>query len=277
MKKEGFDVRIVSYEHIHSIKPKDKKALIDAINPKPNEKILDAFCGYGAVGKDCLEREKKLDLYFEDESGVQIKRAKENLPNIPKNRFSSNSFIKNDFKKEFFDKVVIKMGLHEIPKKQQLEVSKEAYRILKPDGKLIIWDIMLNKETQKLFQDIIRKKDELAGFDMLVRERYFFREDEFLETMKKAKFSKIKEFHTIDYRFSSKKRLEQELHNSLKRLQELNEFIRKKFTEKLKKSLKYKDLGDDIQFNIIKKIYVMEKIFQLKKKVKLRKILQSIG
>ncbi|MBU2576473.1 MAG: class I SAM-dependent methyltransferase [Nanoarchaeota archaeon] len=259
MKKEGFDVRVVSYEHIHNIQPEDEEAMIKAINPKPKEKVLDAFCGYGAVGRNCLEKEPKIDLWLNDESEVQIKRAKNNLSKIPKNHFICSEFEEANFLNSSFDKVIIKMGLHEVPKNEQLIVAKKVFRILKPKGKFIVWDIMLTKETQLLWQEIIRKKDELSGFDMLVKERYFFREDEFLSNMKKAGFKKIKEFRIVKYRFSSRKRLEQELHNDKKRLEQLNEFIRKKFPDNLKKKLNYNDLGDDVQFNTIKKIFVMGK------------------
>lgn len=259
MVKAGFDKRIVSYEYIHSTSPEDEEALLNAINPQPNEKILDAFCGYGAVGKYCLEREPSIDLWLNDKSEVQIKRAKENLKNVSENHFILGHFPNVKFDKSSFDKVVIKMGLHEVQKEEQLKVAKKVFEILKPNGRFVIWDIMLKKEFQKLWQDIIRKKDELAGFDMLVKERYFFREDEFLENMKKAGFTKIKEFHIVNYRFSSLKRLKQELHNDKKRLEQLNDYIRKRFPENLKKTLKYEDKGDDIQLSITKKIYVMEK------------------
>jgi ubiquinone/menaquinone biosynthesis C-methylase UbiE len=259
MKKEGFDKRIVFYEHIHSINPKDEGALINAIDPKSNEKILDAFCGYGAVAKNILVKEPDAELWLNDESEVQIKRAINNLPNIPKSRFVICNFLKNKFEKEYFDKVVMKMGLHEVSKKLQLEVVKQVYKILKPTGKFIVWDIMLDNKTQRLFQETIRKKDELAGYDMLVRERYFFKEKEFLETIKKAGFTKTKEFYIINYRFSSRKRLEAELHNNKLLLDNLNQYIRKIFPENLKNALKYEDKKDDIQFNIIKKIFVIEK------------------
>lgn len=259
MRKEGFDVRIVSYEHIHSIDSKDEKAMLDAINPRPNQKILDAFCGYGAVGKNCLLRESNINLYLDDESEVQIKRARENLPQIPKNHFSTESFPKSHFENNFFDTIVIKMGLHEVRKDEQLKVLKDFLRILKPEGKVIVWDIMLNKNNQTLFQDIIRKKDELAGFDMLIKERYFFREEEFLDNVIRAGFTKIKDFHTINYRFSSRKRLESELKNDMNLLKKLNDYIRKRFPEQLRETLKYSDLGEDVRFNVIKKIYIINK------------------
>ncbi|KKR05950.1 MAG: Methyltransferase type 11 [Parcubacteria group bacterium GW2011_GWC2_39_14] len=257
--KHGFDIRIVSYEHIHSIHKKDWNKLLKAINPQPNEIILDGMCGYGAVGKRILEKENSAKLFLLDESKVQMKRAEANLPEVPKKNFTISSLPKSNFKKEFFDKIVIKMGLHEVPKKEQVNIAKEVSRILKPKGKFIVWDIMLNNKTQSLFQDIIRKKDELSEFDMLTKERYFFKEDEFLKTMREATFSKITEFHTINYKFSSRKRLESELHNDKKKLNLLNEFIRKRFPKELKQPLDFKDNGDDIQFMITKKIYIMTK------------------
>ncbi len=259
MGKEGFDLRIVSYEHIHSIKPEDKKALIEAIDLRPNEKILDAFCGYAAIGQSCLEREPAIELWLNDESEVQLSRAKENVPEVQKNHFVLGSFPTVPFEHSFFDKIVIKMGLHEVSKPDQPRVAKKARDILKEKGMLVIWDIMLNEDTQVLFQDIIRKKDELAGFHRLAKERYFFREDEFLQTMKEAGFSKIQEFHVMTYRFSSIKRLEQELNNDRIRLKQLNEFIRKRFPDALRQRLHYEEKGEDTQFNVTKKIYIMEK------------------
>jgi 16S rRNA G1207 methylase RsmC len=81
---QGFDNRIVSYEEIHSIDPEDFKKLIDAIDPKSSEAILDAMCGYGAVGKAILEKAPKANVFFLDESEMQIKRAKENVPQVSK-------------------------------------------------------------------------------------------------------------------------------------------------------------------------------------------------
>ncbi len=156
---QGFDNRIVSYEHIHSISPKDFEKLIDAINPQEGETILDAMCGYGAVSKAVIKRQLKSNLFLIDESSIQIQRAIENLPTLTEPCFVVDSLPHDSFKNEFFDKIVVKMGLHEVSLSQHREVLKEFYRILKPEGRVVVWDIMLTDETQTLFQDIIRKKD----------------------------------------------------------------------------------------------------------------------
>jgi len=255
---KGFDKRIVSYERLHSIKPEDFQILIDAISPKIGEVILDAMCGYGAVGKAVLEKEPKSEVYFLDESSVQLERAIANVQNVDNDHFILDSLPHDNFQDDFFDTVVIKMGLHEVSLTKHLEILKELKRILKPDGKVVVWDIMLNDSTQELFQAIIRKKDELAGFDLLMEERYFFREDEFIKNAKWAGFENRKDYHTISYRFSSLQRLEQELGADREKLKQLNEFIRDRFNEDLKEKLNYEDLGDDIRFTVTKKIYILK-------------------
>lgn len=256
--KRGFDKRLVFYEHIHNIRPKDEKALVDAINPRPKEKILDAFCGYGSVSKNCLKKEKEVEMWLNDESPVQIDRARKNLPLLPSSRFILGDFLKSNFNQKF-DKVVIKMGLHEVSKENQIKILKKSSKILRPRGRLIIWDIMLNHDTQKLFQDVIREKDRLAKFDSLVKNRYFFREDEFIDNLKKAGFAKIKEFHKMNYQFSSLKRLESEFNGNEPSLEKFNSYIKKIFPEDLKKQLKYSERGQDCQFTITKKIFVVQK------------------
>ncbi len=257
--KHGHDKRIVSYEYIHNISPEDWTKFKEATNPQPNETILDGMCGYGSAGKIILEKERSINLFLLDNSKTQIERAKKNLPQIQDDHFYIDSLSKSIFEKEFFNKVIIKMGLHEMPAEEQLKTIQEVYKILKIDGQLIIGDVILNDDNQSLIQNIIRKKDELSGFDTLTEARYFFREDELLNNIKKANFSKIKELHVIDYVFSSKKILDSEFNNDEKKLDSFNKFIRERFPEKLKKSLKFQDDGNNIEFIIPKKIFVITK------------------
>lgn len=200
--KNGFDKRVVNYEEIHGIQEVDSASLVEAVDPKPGQAILDAMCGYGAAAKGVLEREPGVQVYLMDESPVQLNRARTGLPCISEEYFFEKSIIYSEFPSSFFDTVVIKMGIHEVPKDDQGKVFNEVRRILKPEGKLVVWDIMLpNPQTQELFQKIIRKKDELAGYELLALNRYFFTEEEFLRNAKNAGFNTITEKHVINYQF----------------------------------------------------------------------------
>ncbi len=178
-----------------------------------------------------------------------------------------DDYVKGNFKKILADarkiplendsvnKVVVKMGIHEVPRKDQQLIVDEIFRILRKGGIVSIWDVMpLKKDEQILFQRVIRKKDELAGFDTLVKNRYFYREDEIKANLKKAGFSKIKLFSPISYRLSTEKRLDEEFGGDKKKLEKWNDFIRKLIPKNAKKRLHYIDKGNTIKLTFRKAI-----------------------
>ena len=55
-------------------------------------------------------------------------------------KFSFQNIEKTNFKSNSFDVVTISFGLHEIPLENRYNVIKEAYRLLKKNGKFIILD-----------------------------------------------------------------------------------------------------------------------------------------
>lgn len=79
-----------------------------------------------------------------------------------------------------------------------------------------------------------------------------------MKNAKEAGFKTIQEFHPIAYRFSSQRRLESELGGDIKKLEQLNTYIRERFTPTLKEKLNFEDLGDDIHFNATKKIFILK-------------------
>jgi ubiquinone/menaquinone biosynthesis C-methylase UbiE len=44
MLENSYEKRVVRYEHIHSIDPKDFDALVKIIDPQTGQKILDICC-----------------------------------------------------------------------------------------------------------------------------------------------------------------------------------------------------------------------------------------
>jgi ubiquinone/menaquinone biosynthesis C-methylase UbiE len=213
--KGGFDDRIVDFRVVHNHKPEDIKAFVELIDAKPNDVILDGMDGYGAVARDILDVAEakgfKPEIYTVDESIVQVERARKNIPDIEPKHVVQADIRKTPFEDEMFDTVIIKMGIHELPKEAQPDILKEVTRVLKPKGKFITWELSFPDEvTQKIFQDIIRKKDELAGFDRLVENRYFPRQDELLKLFQDAGLENVEVAHKVDAKLSLRVR-EQEL------------------------------------------------------------------
>lgn len=276
--KKGFDDRIVRYEQIHKVKDEYYQALINAIGPREGEVIFEGCAGYADVSKHIIEVTKdfqnKPEIYLIDESAVQMKRASAEL-NLPEDHMILGDVRKTGMPAEKFNKAVIKMGVHELPKDEQPKVFSEMYRILKPEGKFVIWELSLNKATQKAFQDILRKKDELAGFDIMVKNRYFQRHDELQKLFEDAGFKDVKDEYNIRYVFDPKGRFEelisrdrQEMlsekgtlsendENELrlraqKRVTALISYIRERVTDEMKDEIEYKDLGDNIEMTFDK-------------------------
>lgn len=199
--KAGFDDRIVDFSVIHNHKPEDVEAFVKIIDAKPGQIILDGMDGYGSVAKEILKKTGDLhpEIYTVDESSVQVERARHNIPHAEQHHIIQSDIRKTPFEDSKFDIVVIKMGIHELPKDEQIKVVREMYRVLKPGGKFVTWELsFLDSETQKAFQDIIRKKDELAGFEKLVANRYFPRRDELLGLLSEAGFIDTSVAHHVD-------------------------------------------------------------------------------
>lgn len=125
--KRGFDDRIVKYEYIHGNQQSDFQNMITAIDPKETDIILDGCGGYMDISKRILNQfinnDRKPEIYVWDESSVQLERAKaENI--LPEDHLLQGDIIDISFPDNMFDKVVVKMGMHEIP----LEKQKIAFQ-----------------------------------------------------------------------------------------------------------------------------------------------------
>lgn len=271
--RRGYDIRIVPYEEIHSIRNEDFGALVRAVDAQDGDWILDAGSGYGAVTREILLRNPGKTLRFcnLDLCSVQIERGIKELSD----RFGA-SFVRSAicFKQDSilhpvgcddsaFDKVVAKMVIHEIPRAYQAPAIQGLYRLLKPGGKLVVWDLMLDEDTQGFFQEVIKKKDKLAGFDSLARYRYFLREQEWVELLKEAGFQQIKKEADVYYELHTDKRLFRELGGDLQKLEKWHAFIReqaKLIPGRVLEKLRYADFGHDITFVPPKAIYSAVKV-----------------
>lgn len=280
-KHKGFDDRIIRYELVHKIEDKDFESLISAIDPQPNQTILDGCSGYGEVAKRIIDTTAhhsfRPEVYLFDESSVQLERAKHNLPDLDADHIAQGDIRHTGFTDNTFDTAVIKMGIHELPKDEQIKVLQEMFRIIKPNGKFVTWELALDKDNQVIFQDIIRKKDELAGFNQLVTNRYFPRLDELHSLLEQAGFENVEDFHTIWYQPSTWDRREELVSKEHKELLEqkgvlseedienlrqlgeqrataLADYVRQRIPEELREKMKYKDTGNNVQFEVRKMI-----------------------
>lgn len=272
-----FDSRVIEYEKVHHITDEQVDTLRDVVDVQFGLKILDGCAGYGSVTKWIMTGTdvsvaSTCQFHVFDDSSVQIERAKENLKEFKNVEYTVGDIKSLPYEDNSFDVVVIKMGLHENPKPVQQQIVTEVFRVLKPGGKFVVWELYLNKLTQPIFQAFMHKKDELAGFDALAQNRYFPRGDEIRDTLTNSGFKNYIEHSIFNPVLSTKVRLGEMISRELKesgkenpdedlikvggeRVDALNTFFRENLTDEQKKIVDFKDSGDDITlYNIDKAI-----------------------
>jgi ubiquinone/menaquinone biosynthesis C-methylase UbiE len=217
-------------------------------------KILDAMCGNGVISKE-LSKKDNVELYLLDNSSFQIDLAKKSIKNA---KFFVGSILNTPFENDFFDRIILRNGIHEIPEDKQEILYKELFRILKKGGLFLNWATLLTKNNREVYTDIVRMKDKIAGFRDLVKNRYFVTKEEFLELIKNSGFEKINFIDFgLDYHFSTKRWCEVDFKGNEEKLKEFNRGIR---NLNLKNSgLNIKDFEEDIQIIVPAMISIAKK------------------
>ena len=254
---EGWNKRNVRYEEIHGFSPENLELLASSLHLSDGQTYLDLMSGYGAVTKavldHCQSRGISVKPILVDSSKEQLARSIAEVPaDFPRlcEDVRSLSLLNCSV-----DRISIKMGLHEVPRKDQYRVIEQAYRVLKPAGEVAIWELMFKDHTEQLtFQAIIHEKNRLAGFYDMALNRYLPREEEVRDYLGSAGFEKIELVKEIPYRFSSEKRLHAEFGGDESKLAEWNDFIRAVVSPHARSTIDFIDNGRTIEATFRKAI-----------------------
>lgn len=117
------------YDHKHDFVSKYGEDLIEILNPKPGEEILDLGCGTGDLADKISG--KGAHVTGIDSSKEMIEAARQKFPSIDFEIQSAASF---SFNKKF-DAVFSNAALHWISEKEK--VVKQVYECLKPGGRFV--------------------------------------------------------------------------------------------------------------------------------------------
>lgn len=135
--KDDYNIIAAKFSSTRQYLPNDITVLKKYV--KNNDKILDLGCGNGRLVK--LFYGLKIDYIGIDVSKKLLKIATQKYPNY---KFLQFNGLKLPFKKESFDNVYCLAVFHHIPsEKYRLKFLSEIYRVLKPNGLLIltVWNL----------------------------------------------------------------------------------------------------------------------------------------
>ena len=170
------------------------------------ERILDLGCGQGRLLE--IMKNQDIDYVGVDASEKLIGITKKNYPNF---RFQVADALNLPFPDNYFDKVFSIRVLHHFPSKEfRLRFLKEARRVLKPKGLLIltvwnVWGCKDRKNLLRLIKSAFRKIIGLSKLDFgdtfipwgkkILRYYHYFTKNELKNLVKKSGF-KIKKIWT---------------------------------------------------------------------------------
>ena len=144
------------YFHPFKTNPFKRDSMLNEMNyqvlrrlelPKTNAILADLGCGMGGTMRYALKKYEKLQAFGVTLSNFQVAQGNELLKNqegiILKENYTNTSFKSNNF-----DGVTaIESFCHS---GHSIHAFKEAYRILKPNGNLVIADAFVKKDEDKL-------------------------------------------------------------------------------------------------------------------------------
>lgn len=145
--QEDYNLIAEDYARTRAFIPEDIKNLGEYT--REGERVLDSGCANGRFFE--VLRNKNVDYFGIDISERLIEIAKKNYSEA---KFQVAGALNLPFPANFFDKVYSISVLHNIPLKNlRLQYLREAKRVLKPEGLLIlrVWDFWKRKEGWQLF------------------------------------------------------------------------------------------------------------------------------
>jgi demethylmenaquinone methyltransferase/2-methoxy-6-polyprenyl-1,4-benzoquinol methylase len=114
-----------------------RQSIVDRVDPRPGEKIIDICCGTGTLTIMLAERlAGEGEVVGLELSGAQLRVARE------KKRHQGLTFLEGDaqklpFENGYFDKGIVCGALHEMPGVVRREVLSETHRVIRPGGRMV--------------------------------------------------------------------------------------------------------------------------------------------
>ncbi len=119
-----------------------RKAVLEALAPKPEERILDIGCGTGSLLALIKQQEPRARLFGIDPDPEIVAKAKSKLDDAGDIEVINDmgDALDRHFEPDSLDAVVITLVLHQVPVGGKEAIIHTAFRALKPGGRLIIGD-----------------------------------------------------------------------------------------------------------------------------------------
>lgn len=168
--------------------------IVDSAEIDDNQSLLEVMCGSAVLSSKIKEQYANARSYILDFSIGMLNVASDNLLKI------QASVIGMPFSDDVFDRIFLRNGLFDLPKRLQIAALKEIKRIIKKEGIFILQTHYTTSETREVLNNIVNAKDRIAGqYQDMGKEtpRYFALMEEIEGWLLKVGF-KFKRIHQFE-------------------------------------------------------------------------------
>jgi ubiquinone/menaquinone biosynthesis C-methylase UbiE len=145
------------------------RAVLQSINPQKGTAILDVGCGTGILLRQLLRLDRSLSLSGVDIAAGMVKMAQMKLGKSVKiQRGSANNL---PYRENSFDFVTCATSFHHYARPDNS--LREMWRVLKPEGKLVVLDPFINGTLRKAFCAILDTLYAEKGTHLFTREQMY--------------------------------------------------------------------------------------------------------
>ncbi|MGA7677525.1 MAG: methyltransferase domain-containing protein, partial [Dehalococcoidia bacterium] len=177
LNKEKWDVRAKTFdERRFNYFRYMQKRLVSLLNLKENQRLLDLGCGTGwAVRYAARLVNERGEFYGIDISSNMVEKAKTSSADYKNVQFYQASADRLPFGNDFFDFIICSNSFHHYFSPDK--VLNEAYRVLKPKGRIYIMDLTSDGAIAKMIDRWIRRRErEHVKFYSTLEYQTMFRE-----------------------------------------------------------------------------------------------------
>ncbi len=191
--QQGIQPQIDAYYEPKQISMRRRiKIVMKAIDPKPEEKILDIGCGVGTFAFHCAKvKTISFGIDYSEESIRVALRLSKRYGVVQNSKFIVGDAVKLPFGDSYFDKVVAADFIEHITFKEKEELLKEICRVLNLGGKIIIFTP--NGIREKIGEIYWRAKHRLFGSKIPKTDLHFGLTD-------KASFEKLCKRNRLNFK-----------------------------------------------------------------------------
>ncbi len=269
--KNAYEVRNANYAIVHSESEVDFNQFIDVLEIKDGENVIDVGGGYGSIFIRLVNRYPEASFNYDllDGGKFQLNKAEEKINALLKEKDNQSvvRYLHQDatalnLPEEHYDLVICKMFFHEIPQIYKKSLINKLSSIIKPGGRMVIWNPDLNQSDYQFYTSVIKRKDELAGFESMVQNRHFLLNEDLYDLLNDAGFAGFQKLLTFDYHLNTINRLDEEFSGDKTKLQLWNQYIlqiAEQLDDETRERLKINVIGDDVYINFKRGIFSVQK------------------